>query len=125
MSTYKVIKIISDYEIVINAGSNAKLEKGTSLDIFVAGEEVFDPETDESLGTLDTVKATVEVDTVYPKMALCKNIEYSTRTMLEAISNGIDMKKAKRLNVDSSEISGGLSDDLVIRVGDLVRKSLG
>lgn len=125
MNIYKVIKIISDSEILINAGANEKLEKGANLDIFIVGEEIFDPDSNDSLGTLDTVKATVEVDTVYPKMALCKNIEYTTRNMFAALSNSIDVKKVKRLNVDSTEISGGLSNDLTIRIGDSVRKSLG
>lgn len=125
MEIYKVIKIISDSEILINAGANKKLAQGTSLDIFITGEEIFDPDTNESLGTLDTVKATVEVDTVYPQMALCKKIEYSTTNLIESISNSINVKKVKRLKIDPSEISGGLSSDLTIHIGDLVRTSLG
>ncbi|GEQ15524.1 MULTISPECIES: hypothetical protein [Clostridium] len=125
MEIYKVIKIISDSEILINAGANKKLAQGTSLDIFITGEEIFDPDTNESLGTLDTVKATVEVDTVYPQMALCKKIEYSTTNLIESISNSMNVKKVKRLKIDPSEISGGLSSDLTIHIGDLVRTSLG
>lgn len=125
MEIYKVIKIISDSEILINTGANKKLAQGTSLDIFITGEEIFDPDTNESLGTLDTVKATVEVDTVYPQMALCKKIEYSTTNLIESISNSMNVKKVKRLKIDPSEISGGLSSDLTIHIGDLVRTSLG
>ncbi|MDU1069531.1 MAG: hypothetical protein E6317_15920 [Clostridium sp.] len=125
LEIYKVIKIISDSEILINAGANKKLAQGTSLDIFITGEEIFDPDTNESLGTLDTVKATVEVDTVYPQMALCKKIEYSTTNLIESISNSMNVKKVKRLKIDPSEISGGLSSDLTIHIGDLVRTSLG
>ena len=125
LEIYKVIKIISDSEILINAGANKKLAQGTSLDIFITGEEIFDPDTNESLGTLDTVKATVEVDTVYPQMALCKKIEYSTTNLIESISHSMNVKKVKRLKIDPSEISGGLSSDLTIHIGDLVRTSLG
>ena len=125
LEIYKVIKIISDSEILINAGANKKLAQGTSLDIFITGEEIFDPDTNESLGTLVTVKATVEVDTVYPQMALCKKIEYSTTNLIESISNSMNVKKVKRLKIDPSEISGGLSSDLTIHIGDLVRTSLG
>ena len=103
LEIYKVIKIISDSEILINAGANKKLAQGTSLDIFITGEEIFDPDTNESLGTLDTVKATVEVDTVYPQMALCKKIEYSTTNLIESISNSMNVKKVKRLKIDPSE----------------------
>lgn len=125
METYKVIKIISDTEILINAGANFKLKVGDSLDILTIGEEIVDPDTKQSLGTLDTIKSTVEIVTVYPKMALCQKIEYGTKTMVEVISNTMNVKKVKRLEIDPSEISGGLSSDLTIHIGDLVRKSLG
>lgn len=125
MTNFKVIKIISDTKILINAGANYKLKVGDSLEIFSIGEEIFDPDTNASLGTLDTLKCTVDVTTVYPQMALCQKIEYQTQTVVQAISATVNSKQIKRLDVDPIEISGGLSSDLTIRIGDLVRKSLG
>ncbi|MDS1004986.1 hypothetical protein P9J83_15990 [Clostridium sporogenes] len=126
---FKVVKIVSDSEIVVNAGSEDSIKKGQELEIFTQGEEIFDPETKESLGTLDTVKATIEVVTVYPKMCLCMDIEYErSPSLLTAVGmmQGQKVKVAKRLNVDSTQISGGLNnDDQKIHIGDLVRESLG
>lgn len=124
MEIFKVIKIISDTEILINAGANAKIQKGDSLDIFVTGQEIFDPDTNESLGTLDTVKATVEAFVVYPKMCLCrKTVQRTENIFAPTFTKQVTVKK--RLKVDASEISGGLSDDLTIHIGDLVRSSVG
>ncbi|WP_182629438.1 hypothetical protein [Clostridium chromiireducens] len=120
---YKVIKIISDTKILINAGANFNLKVGDSLDILTVGEEIIDPDTKQSLGTLDTIKATVEIVTIYPKMALCQKVEYEAKTMVEVLSSTMNVKKVRRLEIDPSEISGGLSSDFTIRIGDLVRKS--
>ncbi|MGN2369276.1 FlgT C-terminal domain-containing protein [Clostridium cagae] len=126
MEIYKVIKIISDSEILINAGSEHKIKTGDNFDIFTTGEEIFDPDTNESLGTLDTVKATVEVVIVYPKMCLCQKI---IRKAEGLVGFALDLKKEviykERLKVDATEISGGLSDDLIIHLNDLVRRNLG
>lgn len=126
---FKVVKIVSDHEIVINAGSEDFISKGQDLEIFTPGEEVIDPETKESLGTLDNIKATVEVVNLYPKMCLCMNIQYEKKKSpfdsLPILQNN-EKKVIKRLNIDSTEISGGLDkEDSKIRIGDLVRKSLG
>lgn len=127
MENYKVIKIISDSEILINAGSEHKIKTGDDFDIFAPGEEIFDPDTNESLGTLDTVKTTVEAVIIYPKMCLCKKIIYKTESVFNNLAAGLtkELSYSKRLNVDATEISGGLSDDLTIRIGDLVRRSVG
>ena len=126
---FKVVKIVSDHEIVINAGSEDLISKGQSLEVFTPGEEVIDPETHESLGTLDNIKATVEVVNLYPKMCLCMNIQYEKKNSpLSPLSilQSNEKPVIKRLNIDSTQISGGLDkDDSKIRIGDLVRKSLG
>lgn len=118
--TYKVIKIINEYQIVINAGKNKDIQRGQTLEIFVPGEEIRDPETNESLGSLDFIKAYLNVKDVFDKMCLCENKE-STLNTFAAISGMLS--QSHRLNVDSKDISGGLSNDSKIKVGDLVRKS--
>jgi len=121
---YKVVKIISDEEIVVNAGYKQGIKKGQELEIFVPGEEVIDPDTGRSLGTLDTIKAYVTVRDVYENMCVCINSETATRNFLNPFE-GFTITKPKRLNVDSTQISGGFKEDRIIRVGDLVRPSRG
>lgn len=119
--TYKVIKIINEYKLVINAGKNRFIEQGDTLEIFVPGEEIFDPETKESLGSLDFIKAYLVVKDVFDKMCVCENKIISST--LPTLSITELFNQPARLNVDSLDISGGLSGDSKIKIGDLVRKS--
>lgn len=51
----KVVKIIDDYSIVINKGYADGVVKSNRFLIYRLGEELFDPDTNESLGTLEIV----------------------------------------------------------------------
>ena len=53
--TGKVIKKIDEYKIVINKGSADGVNKGTRFLVYRLGEELFDPDTNESLGVLELV----------------------------------------------------------------------
>lgn len=83
------------------------------------GKAVVDPDTGEDLGSLDTIKEIVEAINVYPKMCLCRH------TIITNIFTGISGKyvkiNAKTLDVEATQISGGLSNNLTIRIGDKVR----
>lgn len=121
-NTYKVVKIIDDRQIVINAGSDDSVKRGTEFEIFQPGVEVFDDETEEALGTLDYVKARVEVTTVYPRMSLCKNIYTETQSVMFDFAKALTSTKRKTLNVNPEDISGGFEGaESKIRIGDLVR----
>ena len=117
---YKIVKIIDSETLVINAGSENGIRRGDKFEVYEIGQEVLDPDTKRSLGTLDTIKETVEAITVLPKMSICKH-----RYAYNPISNlsiGITRITDKTLNVETTEISGGLSEDTTIRVGDKARK---
>ena len=123
---FKVVKIIDDYNVVINAGRNYDIEIDDIFEIFITGEEILDPETKESLGTLDTVKARIKVITVYDKMSLCTN----AKTSNIIASLGANLLRPyegtpERLKVDMTQATGGLKKDSIqIKIGDLVRKEL-
>lgn len=122
---FKVVKIINEMKIVINAGSNDSIERGLKLEIYTPGEEVFDLDTNESLGTLDTVKAYIEVVDVFPKMCICRNTETKIYNALAGFQNFVK-EEIKPLIIDPKQITGGLNNsDKVIRIGDFVRKSVG
>lgn len=120
--TFKVVKIINEYEIVINAGRDHGISRNEQLEIFVPGEVVIDPDTNENLGTLDFIKAYLNVKDAFPKMSVCENSETKTKSLLSAFDN-FSTEETLRLNVDSKEISGGLTGSRKIKIGDMVRKS--
>ncbi|EHA1005932.1 hypothetical protein ACV3RX_01335 [Clostridium perfringens] len=123
MGNYKVIKIIDDIRVLINAGTKNSITKDSVFEIYLTGSEIKDPDAGEILGTLDTIKATVKPTVIYEKMCICTNAEYNPNNIVAAFSglNSINSQPIKRLNVDTSEISGGLKDNDPIKIGDKVR----
>ena len=118
---FKVVKIINEYKIVISAGSKDGITTSQKLEVFVPGEELFDPETEESLGTLDFIKCYLETKDVFDKMSICTNQE-TTASALGSFSS-MFMGQSSKFTVDPSEITGGLNGSSVIKIGDLVRVS--
>ena len=51
----KVIKIIDEYNIVINKGAADGVTSNARFLVYRLGEELFDPDTNESLGILELV----------------------------------------------------------------------
>lgn len=119
---YKVVKIIDSENIVINAGKDNYIKKGDKFEIFVVGEEIKDLDG-KNLGTLDTIKDTVTVVTVLPKMCICQKLLKVTIPALSAFAKTqlTPRDESITLNVDESQITGGFTEDLTIRIGDLAR----
>lgn len=114
---FRIVKIVDSETIVINGGSDNGINKGDSFEIFEIGQEVIDPDTGESLGTLDTTKDTVCAVNVFPQLTICRHIIRKSLVPSELIR-----VTNKTLNVDATQISGGLSSDIVIKLGDKVRR---
>lgn len=118
---FKVIKIISDKRIVINAGKN-EVQTGDILRVIEKNsEEIIDPDTNEVLGTLDYIKATITVEYVYEHMSICKNYETKTVNALDPFETLRQREVTSPLNVNLSQITGGYNiDNKLIEIGDLV-----
>lgn len=120
---YKIAKIIDEYQVVVNAGSNDLIHDDDCLEVYQPGQEVTDPDTGESLGTMDFVKAKLRVVNVFPKMCVCENRETEQKSFFSNISQGLFFEETLPMNVQTTDISGGYEGiDKKIKVGDLVRK---
>ena len=120
---YKIAKIIDEYQVVVNAGSNDLIHDDDCLEVYQPGQEVTDPDTGESLGTLDFVKAKLRVVNVFPKMCVCENRETEQKSFFSNISQGLFFEETLPMNVQTTDISGGYEGiDKKIKVGDVVRK---
>jgi hypothetical protein len=69
----KVAKILGKGEVVLNRGREHGVRQGMIFEIFAPeGEEVWDPDTGETLGTVEDVKAKAEVTEVKERLAVAR-----------------------------------------------------
>ncbi|GGX95794.1 hypothetical protein GCM10007160_24270 [Litchfieldella qijiaojingensis] len=71
----KVATIIDKYRVVINRGANDGVRVGQRYLILNIGDEIFDPDTGESLGQIEVVKGKGEVTHVQDRLATLQTIE--------------------------------------------------
>lgn len=130
---YKIVKILDEYTLIINAGTDHDVKSGDKFQILdKKGSRVIDPDTNEVLGQLDLVKATVEVSDLQEKMCICSsqfsvkvNSPFSGQVIssgLKSITDSLSIAEQERLNVDLSQVSGGKRrSNAKIRLGDVAR----
>jgi len=122
---YKIVKIIDEYNVVVNAGRNDGIDQSSLFEIYEPGSEILDPDTGKSLGALDFIKSTLEVVSLYPNMCLCTNNKTITTNAFSTLTQSPILwgqTKTVPLNINTEDISGGLEiQSKKIRVGDLVR----
>ena len=139
----KVAKILGKGEIVVNRGRSHGVRTGMLFEIFAPeGEEVWDPDTGETLGTVEDVKAKAEVIEVKDKLAVART--FDTDSPLGAAGFGEMQENLQRIfkqmfgeNVqvqgfgttgqdDSPDLEsmfgGPLEDVTKVQVGDAVRE---
>jgi Flagellar assembly protein T, C-terminal domain len=139
----KVAKILGNNEIVINRGRNDGVRSGMLFEVFAPeGEEVWDPDTGETLGTVEDVKAHAEVTEVKERLAVARL--HNTRAPLGAMNLGEMQENLQRIfgqmfgedvriqgfgtssagdDPDLESMFGGPLEDLSkVQVGDAVRE---
>ena len=106
----KVAKVLEQASIVISKGSKDGVSVGQSFVIYQPGEEIFDPDTGESLGLLELVKGRAEVAHVQESMSILK-LEQKTK------------ERTKTLSEVMATISGMDEEEVVqtVEVGDWAR----
>ncbi|WP_049825797.1 hypothetical protein [Tsukamurella paurometabola] len=66
-----VARIIDDFSLVINRGSKHGVRTGMKFEVLDTDwADIVDPETDEVIGSMPMVKATLKASDVYEKMAV-------------------------------------------------------
>ena len=124
----KVAKIMDEYTVVINRGSEHGVEEDMRFVIYEPGDEIKDPDTDKSLGKFEHVKAKVEVTNVSEKFSTAKTYETHTMTMpalQEAIVRVTGQTMRNELPLDE-ETREGLPErkKTLVKIRDLVRQVL-
>ncbi len=96
----KVLKIVDEYKIAINKGSDDGIKKGDKFVIFEKGEELFDPDSNDSLGFLEIPKLKMSVFNIQAKITLLESDE----TIIET-----DRKVKRTIKKHTSESAIGLA----------------
>lgn len=77
--SFKIVKVLNDLKVVMNAGSKQKIVKGQKFLIYeLSNEEIIDPDTKKSLGFLEIVKGTGVVTHVQENMSTIEAFELET-----------------------------------------------
>ena len=138
----KVAKILGSNEIVLNRGRNDGVRTGMVFEVFAPeGEEVWDPDTGETLGTVEDVKAQAEVTEVKERLAVARL--QNTASPFGAVNMGEMQENLQRIfgqmfgddvriqgfgtgpgnDPDLESMLGGPLEDLSkVQVGDAVRE---
>ncbi len=129
----KIAKILDEYNVVINAGRKQGVCEGMTFVIFTVSEdEVKDPETDEGLGRLETVKGYVTATHVQDRVSICTAQPFARaaaegEAKVQTLSGAMMAESLRyrsgseyRLNVNPSQVSG-LARGGPISIGDRVR----
>lgn len=129
---YKILKILDKYRVVVNIPANSGVNKGEIFVIYSQGEEVKDPQTNELMGHVDNVKASLKVIHVQDNFCIMESNETETYTeespLFSSISTAARLfgprvrKVLKPLEIDDKEAKIKNDSDKTIRVGDLVKK---
>lgn len=122
-NNFRIVKIIDDKSLVINAGRNYNIQEGDEFEIFSEGKPIIDPVTKENLGKLDFIKDTLVVSVVYDKMCICTTPITYNSPLTNSFSSILGTKEQRLLNVSPLDISGNnyLDENKEIKIGDLAR----
>jgi len=128
--TAKVAAIIDETTLVLNVGSSDGVQEGMVFAIFVEYQEILDPDSGESLGKWEMVKARVTVEYVQDKLCTVRSTLRSNEDRPATLSAmmvqhsfgnfGQGSEQRERLEVRSAD-TAGRPQGQPIAVGDGAR----
>jgi hypothetical protein len=84
----RVASVQSEFDLVLNVGSNEGINVGQRFLVYSLGEEVLDPETGESLGTLEVISGTGKVVHVQERLCVLRSdMTAKPRKTITSLSN--------------------------------------
>ena len=121
----KVAKIMGKGEIVINRGRANGVRQGMVFEVYAPeGEEVWDPDTGDTLGTVEDVKAKAEVTEVKERLAVARLFDAASPLGDSVEVRGFGMNpQGSGDGPDLESMFGGPLEDVTkVQVGDAVRE---
>jgi len=115
-----VADVLNQYEVVVNVGSEHGVQSDMEFIVYSIGDEITDPDTGESLGNVERVKARVYPDHIQENITVMRTAE--TTNSGTGISS-FEMFQQKKVPESIAERTGDEMDDKV-REGDKVRRNV-
>jgi len=118
----KVIRILSDTRVILNAGRDQGVSAGMRFRVISEGsDDIVDPETGEKLGTLMNVKGVVLAREVFDRFTIAgteESLEQEPLSRTLAALASSRRRLPQKLDVDESQIQPLFGGDSAVRVGD-------
>ncbi len=108
----KVAKVLSKSEIVINVGEDDGVAEGNTVSV-TQNIEIYDPDTNESIGTIERTILTLRVISVQPRLSIAR---IPARNMVTAAMNQRDKEIVGASAVDSTSVTLLEGDDLTVYI---------
>ena len=106
MKTAKVIKILDNYSILINYGRTKGATVGENVQIVEIGPEIIDPDSGESLGTLDHIKDVLQIQEVFDEFSICnKRIKINFTAFVDPFKKKKKIYSEQELLVNKEQIT--------------------
>lgn len=119
MKQAKVIKILDEYTLVINKGSEDTVKIGDVCLVYqLDNEELIDPDTKENLGVLEIVKGFGKVIHVQEKISTIESNEFERKKIVQKPIMNIQKWAGERESFESERIpfKNASINDLVKKV---------
>lgn len=76
----KIAGIVNSTDVIMNKGGEDGVKPEMTFQIYSYGEEIVDPETNESLGQVENVKADTKVKHIQDRMTILTSSETTQKT---------------------------------------------
>lgn len=121
MNDIKVAKVIDQFRLVLNKGSQHGIREGERYLIVEKGEMIYDPDTKQELEAVEIPKGIVVVKNVQAVISFVESDEFIEKeTQLQRDRSHFII--GARSNIPKSELTKEMKQLKSPRVGDLARK---
>ena len=120
----QIAKVLNPYTVVINRGKMDGVEEDMRFVIYKLGDDIIDPETGDSLGELEYVKAKVKITYVAEKYSIAETYEQELRSSPFGNIMASGLYERKKLSKDFAGIYDPTDFIVPVEKGDLTKQIL-
>lgn len=118
----KVVASLNEYELVINKGSNDGIKINDKFIIYNLGEELFDPDTKESLGHVELVCGKAKPKHIQPKLTTLISNDFEPPKITTTRREGSILSFTPTEIVEEVDPNSDRIEFDNVKIGSLVKK---